>query len=89
LERVVGVVAGEEEGDTEGTKTTELSIALLQVAQLLDELLDGDVFVVRGEVRLIGYRMLAVCQSKERGERKKDEPERRYGRRRQGSWRRH
>lgn len=49
---VVGVVTGEEERHTEGTETSELRVALLEVTELLDELLDGDVFVVGGEVRL-------------------------------------
>ena len=42
LEAVVGVVSGEEEGDAEGSEAAVLGIGLLVVADVLDELLDGD-----------------------------------------------
>ena len=42
LETVVGVIAGEKEGDADGAETTELGVALLGVAEGLDKLLDGN-----------------------------------------------
>lgn len=40
------VPSAEEEGDTEGTEASELGVALLGVAEGLDELLDGDGLLV-------------------------------------------
>ena len=46
LEAVVGIVAGEEEGNAEGAEAAILGVGLLVVADVLDELLDGDVLGV-------------------------------------------
>ncbi|KAM0866496.1 hypothetical protein ACQ4PT_042594 [Festuca glaucescens] len=52
LEAVNPVPAGEEEGDAEGAEASKLSVALLGVAEGLEELLDGDGLLVGERVGL-------------------------------------
>ena len=48
------IVAGVEQGNSEWTETTVLSVALLKIAKTLGEELDWDVFVVAEQVLLCG-----------------------------------
>jgi hypothetical protein len=54
LELALVVVTGVDERDTEGTETTVLSVALLQIAQATDKLFARDLLVVGEEVVLGG-----------------------------------
>ena len=52
LELAEVVVSSVDEGDTERTETTVLGISLLEITQSANELLTGNVFVVRKKVAL-------------------------------------
>lgn len=46
LELMMGIVPSKEEGNTKGTETTVLRVALLHVTDTLDELFDWNVLIV-------------------------------------------
>ena len=48
------IVAGVDEGDTEGSEPSVLGVALFKVTQASDELFAGDFFVVGEEIALSG-----------------------------------
>jgi len=54
LESIVSVPPCIDEGDSEGPEASVLSVALLQIADLLDQLLHGDGLLIRQRVPLCG-----------------------------------
>ena len=70
LEAVVLVPAGEQEAHAEGAQAAELSVALLQVAHLLQQRLDGDGLLVRVGVALTDEARVVdedVCVGRDAG----------------------